>query len=317
MLVRGQPVQVEHEELQSDLPELPHPDEVFSIIRRELNELRYREFPNRGVGSDRSPGLKTVRRGEVGSFECSRTIETQPVPIGSGRSIPSLFLLLMGSLLLLAGFWLLLRQPGLPDQPFVLAAWLPGLLTGMTAIRGGRRMVQSAWELAHTFRFRSELIRVSGSGTYRVGSVAVNSGYLGGANADQSEVLSRMYVTIHATQLTTEVCAPTQSWRPIAVAMATPRTIVSAAKSTEFSQRLEALLETLREARPTSSLPGLNPNSHGARQMLEINQQVALQHQRLGQHLGHQLVQPPIPGSEWMPGVQRLPQSDSSAGASP
>lgn len=99
-----------------------------------------------------------MQPGQAGSFRFQHTIETQPVPMGSGRSIPSLFLLLMGSLLTVAGYWLLLRSPGLLDQPFKTAVWLPALATAVTAIRSGRRMRQTAWELAHTFRFSSELI---------------------------------------------------------------------------------------------------------------------------------------------------------------
>ena len=276
LLVRGQPVQVAYEEMDREFPDMPHPDETYRKIERELRELRYREFPNRKPGNDRPPGLSTIQQGQTGSFKFVQTIETQPVPAGSGRSRPSLFLLLMGCLLTVAGYWLLLRSPGPLDQPFEAAVWLPALATGLTAIRGGRRMRQSSWELAHTIRFRSELIRISGNGSWQVGQVAVDAGYLGGVRANQTAVNSRVYLQVQATQLTTEVCARTNDWRPIGEAMRAPRTIMSAERSTVFLEKLNLLLEQVRDFHRRSSLPSIDATTGGAAQAMAINQQMNL-----------------------------------------
>ncbi|MFM7168616.1 MAG: hypothetical protein ACKO3T_25520 [Planctomycetaceae bacterium] len=276
LLVRGRPVRVAFEETEEEFPDMPHPDETYKKIERELKELRYRNFPNRRPGGDRPPGLSTLQQGQTGSFRFVQTIETQPVPIGSGRSIPSLFLLVMGSLLTVAGYWLLLRSPGLLDQAFEAAVWVPALATALTAIRSGRRMRQSAWELAHTFRFCSELIRISGNGSWHVGLVAVNSGWLGGIGTNQAAVNSRVYLQVQATQLTTEVCARTNVWRPIGEAMLAPRTIMSAEKSTAFRDRLNLLLEQVRDFHRRSSLPSIDASTGGAAQAMAINQQVQL-----------------------------------------
>lgn len=286
LLVRGRPVSVQFEEMEEEFPNMPHPDDTYRKIERELKLLRYREFPNRKPGGDRPPGLTTMQPGQAGSFRFQHTIETQPVPMGSGRSIPSLFLLLMGSLLTVAGYWLLLRSPGLLDQPFKTAVWLPALATAVTAIRSGRRMRQTAWELAHTFRFSSELIRISGNGSWYMGQVAVEHGLLGGSCGNQSAVTSRVYLQVQAAQLTTEVCAHTNVWRPIGEAMQSPRTIMSAEKSTAFRDRLNVLLDQLRDFHRPSSLPSIDYTTGGAAQTLAINQQLQ---QNAGYLAGFQL----------------------------
>ncbi|MFN9288934.1 MAG: hypothetical protein ACK6EB_12750 [Planctomyces sp.] len=82
------------------------------------------------------------------------------------------------------------------------------------------------------------------------------------------------------------MCAHTNVWRPIGEAMQSPRTIMSAEKSTAFRDRLNVLLDQLRDFHRPSSLPSIDYTTGGAAQTLAINQQLQ---QNAGYLAGFQL----------------------------
>jgi hypothetical protein len=274
-LVRGKPVQIAVSELRRESLSVGHPDEFFERVSSELRLLRRGNAPNREVGSSRKPGVGIIRDGDSNSFSSWVTIETQPVPVSSGRSLPALCILAMGTLLSVSAFWMLLGQPRLFTTPFSFSVWFPILLTARVGRQAGEFLRAIAWQLCHTFRFTSDLVRVEFRGQFFGGRVGTGDGRGGTVFGGRTIVETRAQVEVFAARLLSEVSAPENQWPAVAAAMAHPRRIIDTSASEEFGERIDALFAKILGAPSAVTLPRLDTSGDGGlAQIVTINQSI-------------------------------------------
>ncbi|MFO1062278.1 MAG: hypothetical protein U0892_00205 [Pirellulales bacterium] len=262
-----------------------NPTDFFHLIEEQFRLLQRDGFPNKPIGSVRSPRLGTVRIGQSGEFVGGCMIETQPLPIRNGRNLTALLLLVGGGMLSAAGAWILLYDTGLRHGPFAINQVVPALAAGIAALSAGKMLFATAWSVAHTFRFQSELIRIDVCGTYTVDRLGAGDGRGGLMYAESIAVQSNTRLTIEASKMITEACAPRGSWNPVADALRAPRIIVDTVLDPEFESRLHSLSEALRSHQAATNLPGVNTTDTGLQNLLNINQ--AITHAQESTRLSH------------------------------
>ena len=274
LLIRGKQPRVHVVESRTVSRSAGNPTDYYHFVMDRLHRLQHLSCPNRPIGSEQLPRIGTIRTGQGGDFVGVRTIETQPLPIASGRSLPMMMLTLAGSVLMVTGFGILLFDPVFSLDRSASSGWLPSLAAAAVGIVGGRRAFRAGLQLAHTFRFHSDLVRIEVKGTYTADRLGAGDGRGGLLYAESIAVQSNCHVTLHASRLITEVVPSAGSWHPVAEAMEMPRTIVDTTAAADFTTRIEALLQSLDGYESEVRLASVDKHQGGLRELVSINQAI-------------------------------------------
>jgi hypothetical protein len=241
-----------------------------------LSQVRYRRFPNRVIRQS-PPSVGRVSQGDGDSFASRIVIETQPEPVAEGVSINAVVLDVGGWSLVCAGYAILLYSV----EPF--GPLLPLLIDGLAAVMAitiGGRLLARGDRLHEVFRFESDIVAISLTGTYTVSGIGLGDGRGGQLYSQRSSLQSDTHVSVLGARLLTE-CSPIDGRS----ALEAPRAVLDSAVDPEFERRIEHVLAGMREFEDTAGrLAGIDLSAPAVEQIVSANaqiQQAAASSQRL------------------------------------
>ena len=209
-----------------------NPIDFYHYLQNHLIHLRYKNFPNRML-FDKSPLIGKIHQGEADKYQSRLMLETQPIPIARGISMNSLLLCLGGSLLMIAGYILLL-YPDLNQLPDDVVSEIFRLLAGLTGLNTGRALIRRGHSLTNVFRFKSFLFDLQMRGTFGVSRIGLGDGRGGQFHTERLAVQSDTHIEIKGAEIITECHG-----------LNNQRIIVDTWQSKDFDQALKYIIDSI------------------------------------------------------------------------
>ncbi len=256
-------------ERRTHLLETGNPNNFFSFIMNELDEIRYEDFQNRCY-AQKQPLSDSIQTGDTNIFDGIAIIETQPVPLNQVAAGPGGVMDAGGLALIFLGYLFAfsicaLRLGSSPTASEDLGAAIPALFVStiavFTAISHGRRFMNQAFSLFNRFLYSSNLIALKLQGTHTASTIGLGDGRGGQAFSKRTSIQSDTDITLKATQLTTET-----------EGLEGKRIIISAGTPPDFVATLNRFIEGLNNFRDSSGrLAGIDLTDNRFAELADAN----------------------------------------------
>jgi hypothetical protein len=258
-----------------------NPVDFFLRLENLFQTFRDRGFPNRvfALNAPEARNMATSNKCDAFIF-----LETQPIPLSGVRNgTRTVQILELGGVILKSiGFALLLLS--VPILISFKVDFLYAVFSAITAFESGWNFRALAHSLACSFRFRSDIFRVSITGSYTIQEIS-----LGGSDhlvSTKGQVIkSDLMATIMGTRLISECSLPSYSYRHVLagnsnlvrkVIEKSPRHILSCELDEGYTERLALLIDFLRNYRDkTDQLRTPNLQSEASADLISQNLTIA------------------------------------------